>query len=151
MADVVTRKKRSEMMAGIRGKDTRPELFIRKRLHARGFRYRLHDKKIPGKPDMVFARYKAIIFVHGCFWHRHDCHLFKWPKTRQDFWTKKINGNLKRDKDNIVRLKDAGWRVLVVWECALKGKHRLDPDSLMKRIVLWLDSGRKSGEIKGRR
>ena len=93
MADVVDRKTRSRMMSGIRGKNTRPELLIRKGLHARGFRFRLHDKRLPGKPDLVLPKYSAVIFVHGCFWHGHDCHLFKWPQSRREFWRKKITRN----------------------------------------------------------
>ena len=151
MADIVTREKRSEMMARIRGKDTKPELLIRKGLHARGFRYRLHDSKVPGKPDLVLSRYKAVVLVHGCFWHRHNCHLFQWPKTQQDFWRAKLNGNLERDKANVVWLKAAGWRVLTIWECALKGKSRLGLDDHIERIVRWLDSRRNTGDITGRR
>lgn len=90
MADVVTPEKRSKMMSGIQGKNTKPELTIRKGLHALGFRYRLHGKTLPGKPDLVFPKYKAVIFIHGCFWHAHHCHLFKWPSTRVDFWQEKI-------------------------------------------------------------
>jgi DNA mismatch endonuclease, patch repair protein len=97
MADIVPKAKRSEMMAGIRGKNTRPEMLVRRALHAHGYRFRLHRKDLPGKPDIVLPKYRAVIFVHGCFWHGHDCHLFKWPKTREDFWIQKIKNNQERD------------------------------------------------------
>ena len=112
-------------MSGIRGKDTKPEITIRKALFRQGFRYRLYDKKLPGKPDLVLPKYGAVIFVHGCFWHQHDCHLFKMPSTRQEFWyTKKV----------LERLHGEGWRTLIVWECALKGKNKLRDDDLIGKI-----------------
>jgi DNA mismatch endonuclease, patch repair protein len=97
MVDVFTKKKRSEVMSRIRGKNTKPEIFVRSTLHQQGFRFRLHVPSLPGKPDLVFSKYKALIFVHGCFWHGHNCHLFKWPFTREEFWRKKILKN--RDND----------------------------------------------------
>ena len=151
MVDVVTPQKRSEMMSAIRGTNTRPELTVRKGLHALGFRYRLHDRKVPGKPDMVFPRYRAVILVHGCFWHQHDCHLFKWPQTRTEFWAHKIKSNRDRDRNVLSLLKADGWRVLTVWECALKGKTRLQPDELIDSIGSWLESGDDGKEIEGRR
>ncbi len=138
MADVVSQQKRSRMMAAIRGKDTKPEMEIRKALHRQGFRFRLHNRKLPGKPDLTLPRYKAVIFVQGCFWHRHDCHLFKWPGTRIDFWKEKINANAKRDQENIAALVESGWRVLEIWECALKGKHRLKLDEVISFTTSWL-------------
>lgn len=140
MVDVVDAKTRSRMMSGIRGKDTKPELMIRKALHARGFRYRLHASELPGKPDLVFPRYQAAIFVHGCFWHRHDCSYFKMPGTRTEFWTEKIDGNVRRDAAALAALKKAGWRCLVVWECTLKKKDEA-LDSLVDEIVEWLQAG----------
>lgn len=122
MADIVSKKKRSEMMAGIRGKNTNPEIIVRKMLHAMGYRFRLHRKDLPGKPDIVLPKYRAAIFVNGCFWHGHDCHLFKWPKTREAFWREKIVGNAMRDRKKENELLAAGWRVAVIWECCLKGK-----------------------------
>src|SRR4051812_579368 len=104
MADVVSSVVRSRMMSGIRTKDTRPELVLRRLLHAKGFRFRLHQD-IPGRPDLVFGKRRAVIFVHGCFWHRHECKIFKWPKTRVEFWRGKIDGNAERDKRNIARLQ----------------------------------------------
>lgn len=139
------------MMSAIRGSNTRPELTIRKGLHALGFRYRLHDRKVPGKPDMVFPRYRAVILVHGCFWHQHDCHLFKWPQTRTEFWAHKIKSNRDRDRNVLSLLKADGWRVLTVWECALKGKTRLELGELLEMIGSWLVSSDDDKEIEGRR
>ena len=102
MADIVDKKTRSKMMAGIKGKNTKPEMLIRKALFAKGLRYRLHDKNLPGKPDLVFPKYKAVIFVQGCFWHGHDCHLFKWPTSNKEYWRNKINRNREVDKLKIV-------------------------------------------------
>ena len=149
MVDVVSKKVRSRMMSGIRAKDTNPEIIIRKGIHSRGFRYKLHDSNLPGKPDLVFQKYKAVIFVNGCFWHAHGCHLFKWPKTRPDFWKEKINGNKSRDAINISKLNNSGWRTLVVWECALKGKFRLDHEIVAGKVVEWLKSGSSHYEISG--
>ncbi len=135
MADVVTREKRSAMMAGIRGKNTRPEILIRKALYATGFRYRLHGKELPGKPDLVLPKYKTVVFVHGCFWHRHHCHLFKWPSTRRDFWEEKINGNASRDEIQKQQLLAMGWKIIIVWECALKGKQKMEFPKIIIAIV----------------
>ena len=114
------------MMSGIRGKDTKPEMIVRRALHRAGFRYRLHVKDLPGKPDIVLPKYKTVIFVHGCFWHMHDCKYFKWPKTRTEFWKEKIEGNAQRDKIALKQLKDNGWNVLTVWECELRKENYLD-------------------------
>lgn len=127
-------------MSGIRGKDTKPELLIRKALHKRGFRYRLHCKDLPGKPDLCFPKYKAVIFVHGCFWHGHDCHLFKWPKTRPDFWRSKIARNRAVDAESRDKLLAQNWRVGVVWECALKGRARLPFDTIIDSLAVSLRS-----------
>lgn len=149
MADIVSPQKRSRIMSRIQGKNTRPELLIRKGLHSRGFRYRLHVRTLPGVPDMVFPKYRAVIFVNGCFWHRHNCHLFKWPSTRKEFWRQKIRGNLERDQRNKADLLDSGWRVLTVWECATKGKTRMSTEDLIDKIEKWLESGETAGEISG--
>jgi len=149
--DIVSRQKRKQMMSGIRGKNTRPEIGIRKGIHALGFRFRLHVKEIPGHPDIVLPKYKALILVHGCFWHRHACHLFKWPSTRAEFWKKKINGNVKNDEKILAILKTSGWRCLIVWECALKGKTRLEKSELIKQIAEWILSEKKYQEIGGNR
>lgn len=137
------------MMAGIRGKNTKPELLIRKALHARGFRYRIHCRDLPGNPDMCFPRYRAVIFVHGCFWHGHNCHLFKWPKTRPEFWSAKIARNREVDGSAEQKLLSEGWRVATIWECALKGRERLDLDDVSQRCADWLRSDRDSLVIRG--
>lgn len=149
MVDIVDKKTRSRMMSGIKGKNTRPELVIRQALHRLGYRYKLHDKKLPGKPDIVFVSRKAIILVHGCFWHRHDCHLFKWPSTRPDFWRTKINRNQKRDKETEKALASSGWRILVIWECALKGRTKKPIQQTISTVSEWLDSGKINKEIQG--
>lgn len=121
MPDIVDSATRSRMMAGIRSKDTKPELQVRKALHALGFRYRLHDRRLPGHPDLVLPRYRVAIFVHGCFWHRHEgCFHASTPATRAGFWAAKFEKNVQRDRQSRQALKEAGWRVLVVWECGLK-------------------------------
>ena len=150
MTDIVDAKTRSRMMAGIRGKDTRPELTVRKGLFRQGFRYRLHDRRLPGHPDLVFPRYRAVIFIHGCFWHRHQCHLFKWPKTRRQFWRKKLTGNVRTDRRNYARLEEQGWRILTIWECALKGRTRRSPEKIIAQVSRWLERGRRNLEIAGK-
>jgi DNA mismatch endonuclease (patch repair protein) len=150
MADIVDRQTRSRMMAGIRARDTQPEMLLRKALHARGYRYRLCDKRLPGKPDMVFPRFRAVIFVHGCFWHGHDaCKLFRLPKSNTAFWQAKIAANMARDGVVLESLAAAGWRVMVVWECALKGKSSISLENLLIIISSWLDSEKKFHEIRG--
>lgn len=121
MADVVDPATRSRMMAGIGGKNTRPEVQLRKAMHALGFRYRLHDRKLPGKPDLVFPRYRAAVFVHGCFWHRHEgCRYATMPATRPEFWAAKFEANVARDRRAEMALHEMGWRIATVWECALR-------------------------------
>ncbi len=149
--DIVNRSTRSRMMSGIRNKNTKPELFIRKALHRKGFRYRLHSGGLPGKPDLVFPRYRAVICINGCFWHGHDCHLFKWPSTRREFWQAKILGNRERDNKNLEALHKLGWRVLVVWECALKGKTRRQADEVVETTANWLAYDSMSASIEGHR
>lgn len=149
MVDVVDKATRSRMMAGIRGKDTKPELIIRKALHKAGFRYRLHYKKLPGKPDLVFPKYRALIQINGCFWHGHNCHLFRLPSTRTEFWKKKIEGNIERDCRNLDACHLQGWRTLVIWECALKGKEKLNMDELMNEIGSWILNGKINAVIEG--
>lgn len=149
MADVVNPATRSRMMSGIRGKNTRPEMLVRRHLHARGFRYRLHVATLPGKPDIVLPRYRAVILIHGCFWHGHDCHLFKWPSTRQEFWWAKIERNRQKDAETLVELEATGWRVLSVWECAIKGRQRLSPEDLIERISSWIISDTNQNVIRG--
>ncbi|MBI2273857.1 MAG: DNA mismatch endonuclease Vsr [Bacteroidetes bacterium] len=121
MTDVHSKETRSYNMSRIRNKDTKPELLVRKFLFANGFRYRLHDKKLPGKPDIVLPRYRTVIFVHGCFWHGHEgCRYFVVPQTRTDWWLNKINGNRDNDQRNFLNLCEQGWKVLTVFECELK-------------------------------
>lgn len=148
MTDVVDSETRSRMMSGIRGKDTRPELEIRRQLHKLGFRYKLHDKQLPGKPDIVLKKYQAVIFVHGCFWHRHNCHLFKWPKTRPEFWKKKINRNYENDLKALNNLQTSGWRVCLVWECSIKGADK-NIQTVAATIASWLKSNNPILEISG--
>lgn len=124
MTDVLTPAQRSFNMSRIKGKDTKPEMLIRRGLHARGLRYRLHDRKLPGRPDLVFPRYKTVVFIHGCFWHSHGCSLSKLPATRQEFWREKLENNKNRDQKALDQLQVEGWHVLVIWECALRGKQR---------------------------
>lgn len=126
--DVFSKEKRSEVMRAVKGKDTTPEVALRKALFALGYRYRLNVKNLPGKPDLVFPKHRAVIFVHGCFWHGHDCKRgARMPKSNVDYWRKKIAGNQARDKRNVAALEDLGWRVITVWECELKS---LNPASL---------------------
>lgn len=137
MTDVVDQNTRSRMMAGIRGANTRPELILRRGLHAAGFRYGLHAVKLPGKPDLVLPRRRAVIFVHGCFWHRHQgCFWCSTPASRQDFWMAKFKANVERDYRNSNLLHSAGWRVGVIWECALK----VQPETTIERAGEWLHS-----------
>lgn len=150
MPDVLSSMQRSYCMSRIRGKDTKPERLIRNALFAMGFRYRLHQRSLPGCPDLVLSKYRAVIFVHGCLWHKHGCELFRWPKTNAEFWRKKITRNSRNDAENLVKLKSAGWRVLVVWECSLRGKRRLKPETLIDQIARWLFSGRKKSEISAK-
>jgi DNA mismatch endonuclease (patch repair protein) len=148
-SDIVDAATRSRMMAGIRGKDTRPELIVRRGLHALGFRFRLHDRKLPGQPDMVLPRYRAVILIHGCFWHGHDCPLFRWPRTREAFWREKIGRNRERDAIAEARLDHAGWRVLRIWECAMKGPDRIGVGAIMPLAAGWLRSDTTTAEIRG--
>lgn len=137
------------MMSGIRGKNTIPEMIIRRGIHSLGFRFRLHEKKLPGKPDLVFPGRKAVIFIHGCFWHGHDCHLFKWPSSRVQFWQAKIFRNREIDAAAEASLIAAGWRVAAVWECALKGRTRLPLEDVISQCASWLRSEKANLTIRG--
>lgn len=148
--DVVDSQKRSRMMSGIGPKDTVPELKVRKILHRLGFRFRLHQKNLPGKPDIVLLRHRAVIQVQGCFWHRHLCHLFKWPKSREEFWLRKLNGNAERDLQTRSELRACGWKTLVIWECSLKGRYKLPDEELGQTIRAWLLNDPLDAEIGGR-
>jgi DNA mismatch endonuclease, patch repair protein len=149
MADVVPPEVRSRIMAGICGKNTKPEMVLRRGLHAVGFRYRLHVKNLPSKPDMVFSGRRAVLFANGCFWHGHDCHLFKWPSTRPDWWRAKIAKNQANDSRAVEALLAAGWRVGVVWECALKGRSRRPVESVIESCADWLRSDTPNFELRG--
>ncbi|MFH5883673.1 very short patch repair endonuclease [Halalkalibaculum sp. DA3122] len=149
MADIFSEKKRSDIMSKVKGKDTKPEMLIRSALHRLGYRYSLHKKGLPGKPDLYFRKYNAVIEVNGCFWHGHDCHFFSLPQTRTDLWRKKINNNKKRDIENLEKLKEMGLRVLLVWECAIKGKNSYTFEDLIKEIESWLKSDIRFKEISG--
>ena len=138
MVDVVSPEKRSQMMSGIRGRDTSPELVVRQSLHACGYRFRLHAKNLPGRPDIILPKYGVALFVNGCFWHRHQCDLFKWPKTREQFWRDKLNGNAERDRRNWKSLEKLGWRVFVFWECWIRKNQSGFPDALCKPFEEWL-------------
>lgn len=138
MADVLTSAQRTLNMSRIRGKDTKPEMLIRRGLHARGLRYRLHDRSLPGRPDLVFPRYRAAMFIHGCFWHMHGCALSKLPVTRRDFWQSKLMANETRDRVALELLIVRGWRVITIWECALRGPQRLNEDFVLDQAVGFL-------------
>lgn len=150
MVDIVDPQTRSRMMSGIRGKNTKPEMTIRKGLHGLGFRYRLHVKDLPGKPDIVLPRYGAVIFVHGCFWHGHGCHLHITPQTRTEFWKAKIEKNRQRDVIVMGSLEESGWRVLSIWECSMRGKWQLDKEDILSEAAKWIRSGATSEVIMGR-
>jgi DNA mismatch endonuclease (patch repair protein) len=121
----MTPEERSRHMSKIRGKDTKPEMVVRRFLHLNGFRYRLHDKSLPGRPDIKLPKYNAVIFIHGCFWHGHsDCRIYQMPKSRVAFWSKKITTNAERDKKGVATLREMGWKVFILWECELKPTKR---------------------------
>ena len=138
-------------MAGIKSKNTRPEMLIRRGLHHLGFRYRLHNRRLPGTPDLVLLKWNAAIFVHGCFWHGHDCPLFKWPSSRETFWKNKITRNREKDVESLDSLAILGWRVLIVWECALKGRGRRSLAVVIGEVSDWLYSETSRAEIRGDR
>ena len=138
-------------MSRIQGRNTKPELILRRGLHALGLRFRLHSKELPGTPDLVFPRWKAVIFVHGCFWHGHGCPMFKRPETRANFWTAKISRNQERDRAAAASLRTSGWRVLLVWECALRGPARRSLDDVTGRCFDFLrEQGQEESAISGR-
>lgn len=135
MSDTLTPEERSHRMSQVRSTDTKPELVVRRLVHGMGYRYRLHRRDLPGTPDLVFPARKAVVFVHGCFWHHHEgCSLARIPKSRIEFWTKKLQGNRERDIRDEGALRAAGWRVLIVWECELK-----DREALSQRLRRFLD------------
>jgi DNA mismatch endonuclease (patch repair protein) len=146
VTDVVDSKTRSRMMSGIRAKDTKPELVLRKALHARGFRYRLHDRSLAGRPDLVLPRYRAVVLIHGCFWHQHEgCRYATSPSTRPDFWQAKFDANRRRDAEVFISLTEQGWRVATIWECALRRSTQASATSEL--VADWLTGGAQSLEM----
>ncbi|WP_306467342.1 very short patch repair endonuclease [Limimaricola sp. G21655-S1] len=136
-------------MSAVGQKNTGPEMRLRSALHKRGVRFRLHDRKLPGSPDLVLPKYRSVIFVHGCYWHRHGCYRSTTPKSRKEFWAEKFEANVARDRRDADRLIDLGWRVLVVWECALIGKTACSPEEVGERVHAWLRSSQVHGEVSG--
>jgi len=125
MTDTVSKQRRSEIMRNVKGKHTKPEIIVRKYLHAQGLRFRIHDKKLPGNPDIKLTKYQTVVFINGCFWHGHtSCKIYVMPKTNVDFWAGKIQKNMSRDQIIINKLSELGWKVIVVWECSLKKMKR---------------------------
>ena len=149
LADSVDPVTRSRMMASVRSRDTGPEVVIRKSLHKRGFRYRTNDSKLPGRPDIVFPKYRAAVLVHGCFWHGHDCSLFRMPGTRREFWADKLRQNRERDEKVRQALHETGWRCLTVWECALRGPEKRDFAALIEEVAHWVTTGGIVCELRG--
>ena len=147
MVDVVDSATPSRMMSGIRGRNTKPEILIRSLLHRQGFRFRLHVRDMPGKPDIVLPRYRAVVFVHGCFWHGHNCPLFKLPGTRPDFWSEKIERNQNNDNRAKAALLADGWRVGVIWECALRGAGK-NIEGVAQSLAEWLRSDTPLIEVR---
>ncbi len=135
MTDTHSKEVRSRNMSHIRSKDTKPEVAVRKYLFSKGFRYRKNVKTLPGCPDIVLPKYKTVIFVNGCFWHKHDCSRFVWPSSNEDYWREKITRNVKRDRENYEQLKNIGWNIYVVWECQLKKK---DFETTMNKLISFL-------------
>lgn len=152
MADVVDKQTRSRIMSRIRGKNTKPELIVRSELHKLGFRFRLHCRKLPGKPDIILPKHRVVVFVHGCFWHGHNCRFFQWPKSNRDFWENKINRNVARDREVVQQLTEMGWRVLQIWECCIRGQSPQSISKTMKSVSKWILRKRDpetSGEFSG--
>ena len=136
MVDVLTPEQRSRCMSAIHDRNTVPELFLRRLLHSLGYRYRIHDSRLPGRPDVVFPKRRKAIFVHGCFWHRHNCKSGRsLPSTRRAFWTKKLQGNRKRDRRQALELAKSGWKVLTVWQCQLK---KTKAENTLSRVISFL-------------
>ena len=144
--DTVDKETRSKIMSLVGQKDTGPEIILRSALHKLGVRYRLHDKSLPGSPDLVFPRYRAVVFVHGCYWHSHGCYRSTIPKTRRRFWKSKFLANKERDERNVRLLQESGLRVMIVWKCTVKGKTGQLAGVVAKRLRSWL----RKGEIKAR-
>ncbi|MGB3875142.1 MAG: very short patch repair endonuclease [Shinella zoogloeoides] len=147
--DPLTPEQRSENMRRIKSRNTKPELLVRRALHARGLRFRLHDRSLPGKPDIVLPKWRAVILVHGCFWHGHGCHMGVLPRTNAEFWTEKISANRRRDTVQAAQLHALGWRVAVVWQCALAGRNRKGIDDVANILIDWLYGRSEALSIEG--
>jgi DNA mismatch endonuclease, patch repair protein len=147
--DALTPEQRSLNMSRVRSKDTKPEMLIRKGLHAAGLRYRLHGRRLPGTPDLIFPGPRAVVFVHGCFWHGHHCPMFRLPATRAAFWSSKIAANQARDTAALAALSSDGWRVLTIWECALRGRARRDLSEIVERTREFLVGDGRVLELEG--
>ena len=145
--DTVDKETRSRIMSSVGQRNTGAETALRSALHAAGLRYRLHDRTLPGSPDLVFPKYRASIFVHGCYWHSHGCYKSTVPKSRREFWQDKFKANRERDERNIRLLREQGWRVLTVWECILKGKTADPAGNVANAVKAWLESDETFGEI----
>jgi len=150
MADIVDKVTRSRIMSLIRGTNTKPEIKVRSLLHRQGFRFRINVHNLPGKPDIVLPRFHAVILVHGCFWHGHECCLFKWPNTRISFWRKKIEGNQRHDQKVTSALRKLNWRVAIVWECSMKGRQAINDVNIAKSLAKWVHSKNTSFELKAK-
>ncbi|NUO74760.1 MAG: DNA mismatch endonuclease Vsr [Lysobacter sp.] len=149
MTDVHTPEQRRLNMSRIRDRNTKPELIVRRGLHARGLRYRLQDRTLPGRPDLVFPRYRAVIFVNGCFWHGHFCPMFHMPVTRAEFWRTKISANQERDARSHQVLLEIGWRILTIWGCSLTGPNRWPREALLNTCRDFIVGNSQSVEISG--
>lgn len=147
MTDTVKPEVRSRMMAAIKGRDTGPELSIRKGLHSLGFRYSLHSRNLPGKPDIVFRKYRAVVWVHGCFWHGHDCGEAREPASNMHYWSPKIQRTRDRDAAARKAVEAMGWRCLTIWECSIRGKGAIGTETVIERAARWFLSGDPSAEI----
>ncbi|WP_029889819.1 very short patch repair endonuclease [Polycyclovorans algicola] len=150
MADIVSVATRSRMMSGIRSRNTAPELMVRRGLHAHGYRYRLHVRELPGSPDIVLPKWKTVLFVNGCFWHGHPCHLFRLPATRQEWWQAKIETNRKRDARITETLSSRSWKILTVWECAIRGRTARGIEETVFLIDQFVRSNATIGEVSGK-
>ena len=145
--DVHNKATRSKNMRAIGTRDTAIEKRLAALLEPPGFTFTVQDATLPGRPDFVLTDYRCVIFTHGCFWHHHDCYLFKVPATRTAFWLEKIGKNVERDKRDVLRLKEQGWRVLIIWECALRGREKLSDNALSERLEEWICGGGECAQI----
>lgn len=148
MADLVSPNVRSRIMSSIRGKNTKIEVGVRKALFGLGYRYRLHPRSLPGRPDIVLPKHNAAIFVNGCFWHGHDCRLFRLPKTNSAFWRRKITMNRHSDTKALRKLHESGWRTFTVWECCLRGRTEKQVATVIQRLDRWIRSCSTHGEVR---